>query len=552
MLRPQVIDAIPADTVRIAKAAFRKSTTVMRLRDLFGTLFNDEDFVSLFPPIGQPALAPWRLALVSIFQFLENLTDRQAADAVRGRVDWKYALGLELEDAGFDFSVLSEFRDRLIVGGREQFLLDKLLEHAKAWGLIKQRGKQRTDSTFVLANIRTMNRAELVGETLRAALNELAEANPDWLCAFVPAAWFERYSHRVEEYRLPKSKTARDTYLITVGEDGFALLDALNDMSAEKLKELGKVKTLQVVWDRHYERRGERVRWRDSSELSRAAFATESPYDPEAKYSTKRGKAWVGYKVHVTENCDEDKPHLIVSVLTTPAPQQDVSTTLDVHQALAAKQQLPKEHFVDTGYIDADLLVVVKQTYGVQLVGPPRGAKGWQTKEPDAFTAYDFNIEWEREQVSCPAGKTSASWKTYQQGGRYPRELVKVRFATADCRACPLRARCTRSPQQPKSLNLQPKVAFEALKTARDYLATTEGQQAYQLRAGIESTLSQGVRAFAMRRSRYWGEAKTHLQETLVAAAINISRLTQWLVGKRPETTKPSRFAALATAAFAA
>lgn len=461
----------------------------------------------------------------------------------------KYALGLELEDPGFDFSVLSEFRTRLITGGSEQLLLDKLLEYAKAQGLVKERGKQRTDSTFVLANIRVMNRAELVGETLRAALNELAEADPGWLRTFVPEVWFERYSHRVEEYRLPKSKIARDTYLLTVGVDGFTLLDAIDKETRERLKALEKVETLKAVWERHYERREQQVRWRESSELSRAAHATESPYDPGAKYSTKRGKEWVGYKVHITESCDEDKPHLIVSVLTTPATQQDVSTTLSVHQALAAKQCLPKEHLVDAGYIDADLLVEVERDYRVRLVGPPRGAKGWQTKEIGAFTAYDFNIDWGREQVSCPAGKTSASWKSYHQGGNYPRDLIKVRFTTTDCRDCPLRARCTRSPKQPKTLNLQPKAAFEALRAARAYIASTDGRKAYQLRAGVESTLSQGVRTFSMRRSRYRGEVKTQLQETFAATAINVVRVTDWLTGLRPKPTPHSRFAALADAA---
>ncbi len=549
MLRLQAIEAIPANTARVAKAAFRKGTTVMRLRDAFGTLFRDEDFLSLFPTTGQPALAPWRLALVSVFQFLENLTDRQAADAVRGRVDWKYALGLELEDAGFDFSVLSEFRDRLIEGGSDQLLLDKLLEHFKAKGLIKERGKQRTDSTFVLANIRVMNRAELVGETLRAALNEIAGVEPDWLRALVPAAWFERYSHRVEEYRLPKSKAARDTYLLTVGEDGFALLNAISQVASEKLKELDKVKTLQAVWERHYERKEERVRWRDSTELSRAAHAIESPYDPEAKYSTKRDQEWVGYKVHVTESCDKGKPRLIVGVLTTPATQQDVSTTLSVHQALANKHHLPGEHLVDAGYIDADLLVEVSRDYSVRLIGPPRSAKGWQTREPGALTVYDFDIDWQREQVQCPAGKTSASWKAYQQGGIYPRDLIKVRFATTDCRACPLRTHCTRSPKQPRSLHLQPQAAYEALKAAREYITSTDGQKAYRLRAGVESTMSQGVRAFGMRRSRYRGEAKTHLQETAAATAINVLRVTDWLTGLRPKTTQLSRFAALTNAA---
>lgn len=549
MLRPQPVQEIPVETARVAKAAFKKGTTVMRMRDAFGTLFNDADFANLFPVKGQPALAPWRLALVSVFQFLENLTDRQAADAVRGRVDWKYALSLELEDPGFDFSVLSEFRDRLINGGEEKLLFDKLLERFKAEGLIKERGKQRTDSTFVLANIRVMNRAELVGETLRAALNELAEVDPGWLRDLAQPEWFERYGHRVEEYRLPKSKVARDAYLLTVGRDGSALLDALDKEASEELTGLGKVQTLRAVWDRHYEREGERVRWREGAELSRAAQALESPYDPEAKYSTKRGKEWVGYKVHVTEACDAGCPRLIVGVLTMPATQQDVSTTLSVHRALAAKHRLPGEHLVDAGYIDADLLVQMKRDYGVQLVGPPRGPKGWQTTVPGAFTAYDFTLDWQQERAVCPNGKTSASWKQHHQEGRYPRDLVKVRFATADCRACPLRERCTRSPEQAKSLNLQPEAAFEALKAARAYIASPKGREAYRLRAGIESTLSQGVRAFGLRRARYQGEAKTQLQETLVATAINVARATRWLAGGRPEATRPSRFAALALTA---
>lgn len=461
----------------------------------------------------------------------------------------KYALSLKLEDPGFDFSVLSEFRDRLVAGGSEQLLLDKLLERFKAEGLIKERGKQRTDSTFVLANIRVMNRAELVAETLRAALNELAEVDPGWLRSFAPPEWFERYSHRIEEYRLPKSKAARDAYLLAVGRDGSALLDALDEEVSEKLTRLGKVQTLRAVWDRHYEREGERVRWRQGAELSRAAQALESPYDPEAKYSTKRGREWVGYKVHVTESCDEGCPRLIVGVLTTPATQQDVSTTLSVHQTLAAEQLLPGEHLVDAGYIDADLLVEVKQVYGVHLVGPPRGPKGWQTTVPGAFTAYDFALDWQQERAVCPNGKTSVFWKCYPHGGRYPRELVKVRFATADCRACPLRERCTRSPGQAKSLNLQPEAAFEALKAARNYIVSPEGREAYGLRAGVESTLSQGVRAFGLRRARYQGEAKTQLQETLVAAAINVARATRWLAGERPEVSRPSSFAALALTA---
>src|SRR4029079_10399731 len=158
-------------------------------------------FASLYAHTGQPGFTPWRLALVTLMQFRENLADRQAAEAVRARIDWKYLLGLELTDPGFDFSVLSEFRDRLLAGSAAELLLDKLLERCQALGLLTARGQQRTDSTHVLAAIRVMNRLELVTETLRAALNELATVAPAWLHALAPLAWYARYSKRIEDRR---------------------------------------------------------------------------------------------------------------------------------------------------------------------------------------------------------------------------------------------------------------------------------------------------------------------------------------------------------------
>ncbi len=208
-LKPSPIGSIPEETSRVAKAAFPKGNIYIRLRDELGVLYSDEDFARLYALRGQPGLAPWRLALITVMQFLENLTDRQAADAVRARIDWKYALGLDLSDSGFDFSVLSEFRLRLLQSDREQLLLDKMLEHFKAKGLVKARGKQRTDSTHVVAAVRTLNLLERVGETLRATLNDLATVAPEWLGDVAQPEWYERYAHRIEEYRLPKSLAAR-------------------------------------------------------------------------------------------------------------------------------------------------------------------------------------------------------------------------------------------------------------------------------------------------------------------------------------------------------
>ena len=170
------LGSVPVGTARAAKAAFPMGNLVMGIRDELAGLYTDADFADLFPPRGHPAACPWRLAVVTVLQFLEGLTDRQAADAVRGRLDWKYTLGLELTDPGFHFTVLAGFRTRLVTGRAAPRLLTRLLEQLRARGLLRARGTQRTDSTHVLAAVRTMNRLELVGETVRCALNRLAAA----------------------------------------------------------------------------------------------------------------------------------------------------------------------------------------------------------------------------------------------------------------------------------------------------------------------------------------------------------------------------------------
>lgn len=547
MLKTHALDDLPEETLRVARAAFPKGNLYLRLRESFGTLYQDEDFRELFAAVGQPALPPWRLALVSVFQFLEGLTDRQAADAVRSRIDWKCALGLELTDPGFDYSVLSEFRARLVEGDAAQLLLDKLLEHFKAEGLLKARGKQRTDSTHVLANIRTLNQLEFLGETMRSALNELAAVAPAWLGPRAPEVWFKRYARRVEEHRLPKAKTAREDYLRTVGEDGFALLDAVDHETApSELGNLKQVAALRQVWARHYERKGERVRLRDGPERTPVAEAIVSPYDPEARYTNKGGTIWNGYKLHLTETCDEDTPNFITHVRTVPAPQHDNKSIGPVHKALAAKALLPQEHFVDGGYTDGTLFVRARQDYGVRLVGPPPRDPAWQGKEPDALGVYDFKIDWERQQVTCPGGKTSVYWKAYQplRGG----ERINARFAKEDCRPCLHKTKCTRS-QRFRSLNFQPEPQFEALKAARERMMTQQGREEYNRRAGVEGTISQEVRAFGARRSRYRGEKKTHFQQIATAAALNLVRYDAWLEQKPKGQVRPSRFAQLKQAA---
>jgi len=226
-MRPQEISPVPEETARVARAANPKGNVYLRMRDELGSIYEDQMFTALFPRRGQPAEAPWRLAVVTVMQYMEGLSDRQAAEAVRERIDWKYVLSLQLTDPGFDFSVLSEFRTRLLAGGAETQLLQALLELCKRRGWLNARGRQRTDSTHVLAALRNLNRLECAGETLRHTLNVLAEVAPDWLLTQIDEEWADRYSRRFAEYRFPKAQTERLAFAQTIGTDGHRLLSAV-------------------------------------------------------------------------------------------------------------------------------------------------------------------------------------------------------------------------------------------------------------------------------------------------------------------------------------
>jgi transposase len=384
-MHPQPICPVPEDTARVAKAAFPKGNLYMQIRDVLGTIYDDEDFSELFEVRGRPAITPWRLALVTLMQFSEGLSDRQAAEAVRARIDWKYALGLRLSDPGFNFSVLSEFRSRLVEGGKERLLLEKLLEGCKERGYLKARGRARTDSTHVLGALRLLSKWERTAETMRAALNALAAADPEWLTEHADPEWFERYGRRVEDQRLPKGKEARTQYLNTVGADGIRLLAHLDaPYTPQVLKRLAEVEVLRQVWEQHYERIDGEVRVLDPKEMPEGARRIESPYEVEARYSTKRSMNWVGYKVHLTESCDEGFPHLITDVHTTAATATDVKQLAAIQQRLAASGVLPAQLLADSSYVCGSNLVF-SHARQIDLIGPAFKDNTWQAKASEGF-----------------------------------------------------------------------------------------------------------------------------------------------------------------------
>lgn len=548
-LHPQDFSVIPEETARVARAAFPNGNAYMALRDELGVIYEDRAFAPLFGSArGRPAESPGCLALVTALQFAENLTDREAANSVRGRIDWKYLLGLELTDPGFDYTLLHEFRSRLLGNEAEQKLLDELLELLRARKLLKARGTQRTDSTHVLAAIRSLNRLELVGETLRHALNSLAVVVPDWLRAQVPAEWFDRYGPPFSEWRLPNSEVKREALAETIGQDGFDLWEMIGQSpQAELLRLVSAVEILRQVWLQQYYVEDDRPRWRNTKDLPPSRQRIISPYDTEARFSVRRSTAWQGYRVHLTETCDEDQPLLITNVETTTSTSPDLEWTDTIHQHLQKKDLLPRQHLMDAGYVDARALDEGESKYGLDLVGPAKLDPHWQAKAGAGYDLSCFVIDWERQQVTCPQGKTNMGWYHYQYPQRGP--LIMARFSPADCRACPARAQCVRAPKAPRAVTFHPKEQQLALQKARNRQTTEEFKEAYGQRAGVEGTISQGTRVCGLRRSRYLGMAKTHLQHVFTAVAINLVRLAAWYEGTPRGQTRCSRFAALALAA---
>ena len=540
--------SIPANTTKVARAAFPKGNVYMTMRDTLDLRYKDSDFADLFvSPQGRPAESPGLLALVTVVQYAEGLTDRQAAEMVSARIDWKYALGLDLNDCGFHFSVLSTYRERLIAGGAEQRLLDDMLMRFRELGLVKARGRQRTDSTHVLTAVRTVNRLECVGETLRAALEALAVAVPEWLVKQVTPDWFERYGARFEQYRLPKELPERIALGETIGADGYHLLSAIyEERELDWLREVPAVDVLRQVWVQQYYMRDGQVRWRKGKDLPPSKQLICTPYDTDARYRSKRDTKWTGYAVHLTETCDHETPNLITHVESTPATTGDVELTDDIHQALAGKGLLPSEHFVDTGYVNAEHLVSSRRDHRLDLVGPAPPDSTWQAQSGQGFGLSYFAIDWEAEMVTCPQGKTSQSWYARMQRGH---PVIQVRFFTRDCATCATRSQCTYSKNGARVLTFKPQAAYEALHAARERQETAAFKKRYKIRAGAEGTVSQAVRTFALRRARYVGLAKTRLQHIVTATAINLTRAVCWTMGVQKAQTRVSHFRALAACA---
>ena len=549
-MQPRPWPEVPAVTARVAKKAFgRQGSLPIRIRDELGSWYEDAQFAVAYPVRGKPGISPAQLAMVTVLQFTGDLTDRQAADAVRGRVDWKYCLGLELADPGFEFTVLSGFRDRLLAGGAERVIFDALLARLRELGLVSAGGRQRTDSTHVLGRIRDLNRLELAGEAVRAALEALAAAAPDWLATVIDASWQQVYGQRIDGMRLPEGQAAREQLAVQYGQDGYHLLEQVHAPGAPAwARDLPAVRALRLIWIQQYYRDtgagGEKVIWREASEhgLPPGRARIVSPYDIDARYSEKHGAGWTGYKAYLSESLSADdprtgraqRPQVITNVDTTRAAVADVEMTTPVHDQMQASEVTPGEHAVDQGFMSGDELIAARRR-GITLLGPLRPGRSAQVRA-GGYALTSFTVDWDREQATCPQGTASSSWTPFTRGDGM--QLIRVRFPARACRACPARGQCTTAVRAGRQLSLRPREIHEAVLAARAAQDTPGFKDRYRARAGVEGTIAQATHVTGIRRARYLGLDKTRLEHLAAATAINCIRVDAWYAGKPLDRTR--------------
>lgn len=550
----------------------------VEIRDRMGQWLADEDFAAAFGVRGRPGWSPSRLALVTVLQRAERLTDRLAAEAVRTRIDWKYLLGLAVDDPGFDHTVLSEFRDKVGRAGLEQLTLDALLSRLAADGLVKAGGKQRTDSTHVVAAVAALNRLELAGESVRAAVEALAVAHPDWLAQRICVSdWTARYGTPMTAWRPPASQARQEELAITYARDGFALLEAVHEQTAPAwLRELPAVDVLRQVLLQNYTRTittgGREVIKRRQKEpegdgLPPGHTRIASPYDTDARWGVKRDTFWLGYKLHVTETCDDqpkcgcpgastgeggtgrgghDKsctaatfPNLITHVATTEATVTDNQMTGVIDDALAAKVLAPSRHYLDSGYLSAALVVAEAARHGIALIGPLLADTSAQARAGTGYARADFTIDYDAKTVTCPQGSAAASWTPCTQRGK---DAIVVQFATASCGPCPTKALCTKGKY--RTLTVPPRDLAQAQTAARAEEKTIPFQADYARRAGVEGTMHQAA-SHGARRARYRGLPKTRLDHVYMACALNLLRLHAYWTGTPLDRRRTSHLARL-------
>lgn len=506
---------IPLTTRELVEPILSADSVCRLLGEKGGEILGEGSLAGMYSHTGRGGINPVLLSFVLVLQFLENLSDRQAAEMARLRMDWKYALRQELTWSGFDYSSLCNFRKRLYAHGGEYALFEQVVSYLQGLGYLKSK-RQRTDATHVLGAVERLSRLELVWETLRLALGALINADAKWVIRQLPSAFVSHYSQKRGDYRLSKAQAERA--MADAGRDGLWLLSHIEQNGDAQWQDLAEILVLRQVLEQQFEQEdeeggsGPKVK----ANIDAKGDVITSPHDPSVRYSRKGAEIeWRGHKAQVTETVDGDLP-IITDIGIHSAIEHDGLALPEIQERLEQRGLLPEKQYVDGAYCNGKTLQDSEQK-GLDL----RGFIGSYSRKPPGFRLEDFLIDLEKRRAVCPAGRLATLFNPSSQTD----VDFLVRFGK-QCQNCYFKRLCT-SEKRGRSLEISP---YHQLLTRRRREQASAGfVKEMHARARIESTICELTRKHGLRQSRYRGQHKVQLQALVTAAAVNLKRLASYL-----------------------
>jgi transposase len=528
---------------------FSSQSELFSTAALTGQLFGQSDRYRLFAQKVYPVLARTRPALegcycadngrvavepvlllgVSLLQFLEAIPDRRAVEMLRYHAGWNLALNCQLGDQVFHSTTLVHFRQRLLEKDLSALGFQAVLDALTEAGLVQRRSRQRLDSTQVLGRVSRMSRLDCVRESLRLALQEIAEELP---ATEQPPWWltvWERYVDTQTDYRASLETLA--CKLVEAGQDARRLLGWASSGPEKKWPGGKQVRLLSRVFAEQFEVVGEAPEVQPKAKEQLGSERVRNPHDPEATYASKgngeQRKEHVGYKVQVAETvCEavlgpgEPTRNFIVGMVTHAARESDEQGALKMEaEQQAMGLEKPPVHYVDAAYVSTEKLVEAAAE-GRELIGPaPKCANNNEGR----FQSEEFQVQVEQRRATCPAGHPNSQCSRLEEKAT-GRVAYRLEWDTATCAACPLRLQCIKAEHQHRTLAVGEH--HSVLQGRRNEQQTDAFKARLKHRNAIEGTQSELVRAHGLRRARYRGLSKTKLQNYFIGAACNLKR---WL-----------------------
>ncbi len=503
---------IPQEISHWGKKYLKDNNLYRVVGDQLLSFISIDEFTSMYSNTGRPSISPIILSLVTLFQFLEGIPDRVASEYVMTRLDWKYALHISMYTPGFHYSDLCNFRKRLTEHDKESLLFDQLLTKIESLGFLKKYKRQRTDSTHVLAVVRELSRLENLSESLRVSLRAIHKSDSTFYEMKIPALYREHWGTVQSDYQMTDSQ--RTEALERAGQDIYWLLSFL-ETNKKSLLRLPELEVLQTLFYQHFTvQNSQKACLKDKADTGKDKI--QSPHEPEARYSEKRGKSWVGYKAHITETANEKgEVNFITNITTTNSCEQDNETLSGIQEELEAGNLKPEQQFTDKGYVTgANLSESDKKN--IQLMG-----EASQLSNKGLFTADDFTIDYQSKTATCPAQCTSISWKKRESGEH--KGDIQIRFGN-QCNYCSLKEKCTKSK---RGRRLRLNLHYPMLRKRREESRTDAFKELMKRRSPVEGTISEMVRAHGLRTSRYRGMLKTRFHDLMIGTAVNLKRLVK-------------------------